>query len=243
MPLALVTAPEKRAVLARLDSPLAAKLKSARELLLDEKESASAAVSWSRSLPGLATLLPEGLARGELVELTAARSSGRFACVLALVAAATAAGENAALVDLGDALDPQAASALATDWRRLLWVRPRDIREALAAAEATLTGGFPIVALDLGLPPVPGGRGAEAMWIRLARSARAHDGLLFVAAPYRVAGPASSTVIELGRGHGRWRGAGLSPRLLDGAAGRFAVVKGKNVRAPRDETWTLAVGG
>jgi hypothetical protein len=239
VPLSLASTARKTALLARLEGPLARQLKTGRELLLDARESEPAALPWSRALPGLAALLPEGLARGELVELTAGRSSGRFACVLALLAAATAAGENAALVDLGDALDPQAAAPLAIDWARLLWVRPRDIREALAATEAALTGGLPVVALDLGLPPVPGGRGAEAMWIRLARSARAHNGLLFVAAPYRVAGPASSTVLELARGHGRWSGAGLSPRLLDGAAGRFLVVKGKNVRSPRGEALAL----
>jgi hypothetical protein len=216
---------------------------SGRDLLADRRERPPVPAAWSRAVPGIESLLPGGLARGELVELTAAsgaRSSGRFGCVLALLAAATKAGENAALIDLGDALDPQAAAPLDLDWARLLWVRPRDIREALAAAEAALTGGLPVVALDLGLPPIPGGRGAEAMWIRLARSARAHDGLLFVAAPYRVAGPASTTVLELERGRGRWSGAGVAPRLLDGASGRLSAVKGRDVHAPRGERLALA---
>src|SRR5512143_1726070 len=48
-----------------------------------------------------------GLPRGTLVEVVGRRSSGRFALALAALAAATQAGESAALVDLGDQLDPQ----------------------------------------------------------------------------------------------------------------------------------------
>src|SRR5712671_2470581 len=50
-----------------------------------------------------------GLARGSLVELAGTRSSGRFAIALAALAAATRQGEAAALVDLGDHLEPKSA--------------------------------------------------------------------------------------------------------------------------------------
>ena len=107
------------AVLQRLAGPLAARLCSGRELAAlqgvathDEPRSAP----WSTALPGLARLLPGGLPRGELVELTAGRSSGRFAWALMLLAAATSAGENAALIDLGDALDPQSAAPAGIAW-------------------------------------------------------------------------------------------------------------------------------
>lgn len=232
------------AVLQRLAGPLAARLQSGRELaalqgaaLHDEPRPAP----WSTALPGLARLLPGGLPRGELVELTAGRSSGRFACALMLLAAATSAGENAALIDLGDGLDPQSAAPAGIDWTRLLWARPRAVREALAATEAALTGGLPLVLLDLGLPPLPGGRGAEAMWVRLARSARQHDALLVVASPYRVAGPAASTVLELTRGHARWSGAGTAPRLLEGADGRLTLTKAHRLLAPQAQALRLAL--
>lgn len=232
------------AVLQSLVGPLAGRLRSGRELaalqgvaLHDQPRTAP----WSTALPGLARLLPGGLPRGELVELSAGRSSGRFACALALLAAATSAGENAALIDLGDALDPQSATLAGIAWPRLLWARPRTIRDALAATEAALTGGLPLVVLDLGLPPLPGGRGAEAMWQRLARSAHQHGALLVVASPYRVAGPAASTVLELTRGRALWSGTGAAPRLLEGADGRLTLAKAHRLLGPQAQALRLAL--
>ncbi len=229
------------AVLQSLAGPLAGRLRSGRELASAALHDEPLAAPWSTALPGLAHLLPGGLPRGELVELTAGRSSGRFAWALMLLAAATSAGENAALIDLGDALDPQSAAPAGIVWPRLLWVRPRAVREALAAAEAALTGGLPLVVLDLGLPPLPGGRGAEAMWLRLARSARQHGTLLVVASPYRVAGPAASTVLELTRGRVQWSGSGAAQRLLEGTDGRLTLTKAHRLLAPQAQTLRLAL--
>lgn len=175
----------------------------------------------------IADLLAGGLPRGRLVEMVGGRSSGRFSAVLATLAAATAAGEAAALVDLGDGLDPQATEALGMDLRRLLWVRPPDLKQALACAEILLGGGFPLVALDLGSPPVRGGRGLEAAWVRLARAAQAHRAALLVASPYRVSGTAAAIVLQAARGRVLWRGAedGGAPWLLDGLSCRLAVEK------------------
>lgn len=218
--------------------PLAGALRTARGLAAEGREERAPA-EWSAALPGLATLLPRGLPRGELVELVAGRSAGRFATVLALLAAATAAGENAALVDLGDALDPQQAASAGIDWRRLLWARPHSCQEALAAAEALLGGGLACVVLDLGLPPVPGGRGADTLWQRLARAARHEGGSLLVASPYRAAGAAAAVVLELAPGRPRWSGKGAAPRLLDGLAGRLTLAKARGA-APQSALVRLA---
>jgi hypothetical protein len=228
-------------LLQRLEGPLAGRLRSGREMAAAANHDEPPAAPWSTALPGLAHLLPGGLPRGSLVELTAGRSSGRFACALMLLAAATSAGENAALIDLGDALDPQSAAHTGIDWPRLLWARPDAVREALAATEAAVSGGLPLVVLDLGLPPLPGGRGAEAMWLRLARSARQHGTLLVVASPYRVAGPAASTVLELTRGRTLWTGTGSAPRLLAGAAGRLTLAKAHRLLAPQGEALRLSL--
>ncbi len=233
--------PRLPSVLERLAGPLAGRLRSGRELAAAAIHDESPPAPWSTALPGLARLLPGGLPRGELVELTAGRSSGRFACALMLLAAATSAGENAALIDLGDTLDPQSATRVGIDWPRLLWARPRAVREALVATEAVVAGGLPLVVLDLGLPPLPGGRGAEAMWLRLARSARQHGTLLVVASPYRVAGPAASTVLELTRGRALWTGTGGAPRLLGGADGRLTLVKAHRLLAPQAQALRLAL--
>jgi len=158
----------------------------------------------STALAPLDRLLDGGLPRGRLVELVGRRSSGRLSALLAVLAAVTATGRAAALVDLGDALDPQTAVDAGVDLERLLWVRPRRTREALAAAEILLEGGFPLVAMDLGQPPVAGGRGVEAGWLRLARQARDRRAALLVSTPYRVSGTAAATVITTTREGTAW---------------------------------------
>ncbi len=182
-----------------------------------------------QSFPTLDELLAGGLPRGKLVEMIGVRSSGRFSAVLAALAAATAAGEAAALVDLGDGLDPQAAAALGVDLGRLLWLRPATLKQALAGAEILLGSGFPMVALDLGNPPIRGGRGAEAAWLRLARAAQAHGAALLVASPYRVSGTAAAAVLRTARGRARWLGA---PWLLDGLSCQVTLEKCRGQQLP-----------
>ncbi len=170
-------------------------------------------------------LLAGGLPRGRLVELVGRRSSGRFSVVLSALAGATLAGEGAALVDLGDGLDPQAAAAAGVVLERLLWVRPSHLKPALISAETLLTGGFALVVLDLGYPPVPGGRGTEAVWRRLARAARDRRSALLVASPYRVSGTAAAVVARAGGGRPLWRGGRRTPRLLEGLASHLELEK------------------
>ncbi|MBP1641656.1 MAG: RecA domain protein [Acidobacteria bacterium] len=211
--------PLARALLSRLEAPLAGRLRTARELVAATRPSEPA--TWGAAMPELAALLPGGLPRGVLTELAGRLSSGRMGFVLALLAAATSAGENAALVDLGDGLDPQRAAAGGVALERLLWARPRDLSEALAAAEAVVGGGFPLVVVELGLPPVPGGRGRDAQWLRLARAARAAGTVLLVSSPSRRCGVAAGVALALERARPRWSGAPAGPRLLDGVEARL----------------------
>jgi hypothetical protein len=186
-----------------------------------------------KTFPALDELLGGGLPRGKLVEMIGARSSGRLSIVLAAIAAATAAGEAAALVDLGDGLDPEAAVALGADLRRLLWLRPGTLKQALAGAEILLGGGFPMVVLDLGNPPLRGGRGREAGWLRLARAAQAQGAALLVASPYRVSGTAAAAVLQAVRGRARWQGAAGGPSwLLDGLSCQVTLEKCRGRRLP-----------
>jgi len=198
-----------------LPPALAARLMTGRELAAGQSPIHREA-PLPTSLPALDRLLGGGLERGVLTELVGGRSSGRFAAVLAALAAATAAGEAAALVDLGGSLDPQAAAALGCDLERLLWVRPGRMREALLATELLLASGFPLVVLDLGTPPLPGGSGPEPFWVRLARAAAEHRAALLVASPYRASGTAAGTVLHARRRRAAWDGRGQAPRLLCG---------------------------
>jgi len=218
------------------------RLRSARELDREIRDAAGEG-AFATAVPALDRLLDGGLPRGQLVELVGGRTSGRFSTLLAVLAAATGVGETAALVDLGDGLDPEAALALGTDLERLLWLRPVTLKDALAAAEMLLASGFPLVALDLGQPPVRGGRGVEAAWLRLARAARAHDAALLVASPYRVSGTAAGVVLKAERARAAWQGQGASPRLLAGCSSRLVLEKRRGQLPGRAEELILTAPG
>ena len=205
-------------------------------------------------LAGVDRLLGGGIGRGQTVELVGPRSSGRFSLVMALLAGATQSGESAALIDLGDHFDPQAAARAGVDLERLLWARPERLKQALGSAEVLIGGGFPLVVLDLGLPPVPGGRGKESAWLRLRRAAEDHRAALLIATPYRAGGTAPQKVLDLdarasaarnaaggavdgprttrfARSGALWaQAAPGSPRLLDGLATRLELAKSRGER-------------
>lgn len=173
-----------------------------------------------------------GLARGSLVELAGTRSSGRFAIALAALAAATGTGEAAALVDLGDHLEPRSADAAGLDLKRLLWVRPRTLREAVMAAEMVVSAGFAVVVLDLGSRPLPLRRSVPSaegslptsVWVRLARAAQAHHCALLLLSPTPLRPPAASAIVTASGGRGLWMGEGDDPKLLTGIAARLSVL-------------------
>ncbi len=180
-------------------------------------------------------LLGGGIRRGQTVELVGRSSSGRFSLVLEFLAGATQRGESAALVDLGDHFDPQTAARAGVELERLLWARPKRLKQALGSAEVLMGGGFPLVVLDLGLPPVPGGRGKEAGWLRLRRAAANHRTALLIATPYRASGSAPQKVLDLGSQAAPFRAlwaqaTAKGPRLLDGLAARLELARAHGER-------------
>jgi len=196
----------------------------ARELRgrLREEPMATSVAAFDRLLGG-------GLPRGCLVELVGRGSCGRFAALLATLTAITNTGQAAALVDQGDQLDPQTAVEVGLDLERLLWLRPRCLPETLAAAELLVSTGFPLVAVDLGLPPVRG-RATLAAWLRLARGSIAHRAVVLVGSPYHLSGCAAAAVVTVGSGRSSWAGTLGNPRLLQGLAARLEVVRWRGRR-------------
>ncbi len=196
-----------------------ARLQRASELARPEASS-----SLPTAVAALNRLLPGGLPKGRLIELWGRRSSGRFSLGLAALAATTSSGQAAALVDLGDHLDPETAARAGVDLRCLLWARPRRAKEALAAAEMLLAAGFPLVVADLGLSTrtrwVP-----DAAWVRLARSAAAQGATLLLSTPRRASGIAADAVVSSSAAHAVWQGSGSSPRLLAGLSSRLTLEK------------------
>lgn len=168
------------------------------------------------------TLLGGGLPRGALVELTG-RSGGRFALVLAALAAATSRGEAAALLDLGDHLDPSSAEEAGCDLARLLWVRPRRFKDALLAAETVAAAGFRLVVLDAGLA-LPSSRLRDAApWLRLARASAPRRVAFLLSTPVPLAGLAAEALLQISA-RGLFRAAG-SACFLAGAAARVSLLK------------------
>lgn len=230
---------------------LAGRVSTGRELA--EREAERRRDAFPTGLPHLDRLLDGGLPRGELVELVGRSGSGRFAAALTVLATATRAGEAAVLVDLGDHLTPATAARLGIDLERLLWLRPETTGDALAAAETALNGGFPLVVLDLGTPPVAGGRGNEASWVRLTRAAETHGAALLVASPYRVSGTAAHSVVTAQRGRAVYAGATPgaktsagrrgAPPLLAGLGTRWVLEKTRGRRAGGEEAVQLALPG
>lgn len=185
------------------------------------------------SLTGLDHLLGGGLPRGEMVELVGRGSCGRFAALLATLRAVTGAGEAAAFVDQGAQLDPQAAAEIGIDLERLLWLRPQQLGDSLAAAELLVHTGFPLVVLDLGLPPVRG-RAPLAAWLRLARNAATHRAVVLVGSPYHLSGCAAGVVVAADRGRGDWSSGGTS-RLLNGLRAWLHLAR-RSGHPDRDQT-------
>jgi hypothetical protein len=177
-------------------------------------------------------LLGGGLPRGALVELSG-RAGGRFALVLAALAATTSRGETAALLDLGDHLDPATAEEAGCDLARLLWVRPLRFREALLAAETVAAAGFRLVVLDAGLA-LPSSRLRDAgPWLRLARAAAPRGVAFLLSTPVPLAGLAAEALVGVSA-RALFQQAG-SVRFLAGAAASLSLLKvrgGRPAEAP-----------
>jgi hypothetical protein len=185
------------------------------------------------TLEGVDALLRGGLPRGSLVELVSRRASGRFSIVLSALAAASSLGEAVALIDLGDHFDPQLAEANGVDLRRLLWVRPRNAKQAVTSAEMLAGTGFQLVVVEMGLHPLRGRRAPEASWVRLARTAEAHGTSMLVSSPYPLTGTASEAVLKGCDTRAYWLGGGKSPRLLGGLTMDLGLEKHRYQKAGR----------
>jgi hypothetical protein len=240
--LAFLEQPLEREDLARLRASLAgtaaAKMTNGAELIraLDKTRRDE---SIATTLAPFDALLGGGLPRGKMVELTGRRGAGRFSIVLSALAAATSMGEAAVLVDLGDHLDPQLAEENGVDLRRLLWVRPKTLKQAVMSTEMLAATGFQLVVLDAGLHPLRGRRAPDAAWVRLSRSAEAHGAAMLISTPYPLTGTASEAVIGAKRARVQWLGGGKSPRVLAGITVELTLEKHRHLKPDAHATLTL----
>lgn len=173
---------------------------------------------------GLDRVCSGGFPRGTIVEvLTPASGCGQI--LYSFLSAGTARGESMALVDPADGFDVTSAHAASVALERLLWVRARNRKEALRAAEMILdAGGFGAVVLDL-LTRSKGGCVPSAAWMRLRRLASASRAVLLVLSATPQAGTFASLSVRVRRGRARFQGTG--ERWLGGVDLSFEIRKKK----------------
>lgn len=153
------------------------------------------------SVPAIAGIAA-GLPRGGLAEICGPASSGRTAFLLSALAEATRQGEYCALADGWDTLDPHSAASAGIDLSRLLWIRCRQVEQALRAAELLLEGGgFGVVAIDFGDVPASLLRRVPlSIWFRLRWVVRNTRTALLLVEREPSAGSSASLVVRLAVG-------------------------------------------
>ena len=217
---------------ARLESALRErKLDRTLTTALPPLERSDPAASAPAALTVLDTCLRGGLPRGQLSELAGAPSSGRTTLMLRLVAAATARGEIAALVDACDRLDVASAAAAGIDLERLLWIRgdagplDRVLDRAVKALNLVLqAGGFGVAVLDVADVPVPAlTRLPMTTWLRVQRTIEGSDTACVLVTPEPLARSAGGLTLSLGA-TAQWAGATDRSRQLAGLEAGVRVI-------------------
>jgi recombination protein RecA len=160
---------------------------------LDQRvyETASTGISALDNLTG-------GLARGAITEIFGPPSSGKTSILLSILAAATARDEVCSLID-NDAFTPECGADAGIDLKRLLWVRCRNLDQALKSTDLLLQGGgFGIVAIDLS--DIPGTTLASiplATWFRFQRTIEKTPTILTIISSEGVARTTASLALRV----------------------------------------------
>jgi len=191
--------------------------------------------------------LTGGLPRGSLTEIYGPPCSGRTSVLISALASRTAESEVCALVDARDAFDPHSAEAAGVKLQQLLWVRCRNIDQALRVTDLLIQGGgFGLIALDLSDTATKTVRGVPLnVWFRFRRAVENTPTIFILVGQESNAKTCASLVLRLRAEKARWsqtaeegdvEGATLphSPGiLLDGWKGRAEMVRAR----AKDPEW------
>ena len=154
-----------------------------------------------------------GLPRGAMTEIYGPPCSGRTSLLISALASRTADGEVCALVDARDSFDPSTASAAGVELKQLLWVRCRNIEQALRATDLLIQGGgFGLVAVDLGdVAPQTVRYVPLHAWFRFRRAVEDTPTILMLVAQESNAKTCASLVLRLDAKPARWSEAVGTP--------------------------------
>jgi len=150
--------------------------------------------------------LTGGLPRGSLTEICGPSCSGRTSLLISALASRTADAEACAFIDGDDAFDPHSAAAAGVELGKLLWVRCRNIEQALRATDLLLQGGgFGMVALDLGNIPAETVRYVPLnVWFRFRRAVEDTATIFVVVEQEPHAKTCASLVLRMEAEVGNW---------------------------------------
>lgn len=150
--------------------------------------------------------LTGGFPRGSLTEIYGPPCSGRTSLLVSALAARTSASEVCALVDARDAFDPVSAEAAGVKLKNLLWVRCRNVDQALRATDLLIQGGgFGMIALDFGDTPAKVVRYVPLqVWFRFRRAVESTPTILVVLEQESNAKTCASLVLHMGMRETRW---------------------------------------
>lgn len=191
--------------------------------------------------------LAGGLPRGGFTEICGPPCSGRTSFLLSALASRTAHAEVCVLVDGSDNFDPHSAQAAGVELKQLLWVRCRNIDQALRATDLLLQGrGFGLIALDLSdIPPETVRHVPLNAWFRFRRSVEDTQTIFVVLDQEPNAKTCASLVLRLGSEAVRWSTT-MEAHTADSFAHESAwLLDGVDVRTEvlRSRVQKAAVGG
>jgi len=148
-----------------------------------------------------------GLPRGAITEIIGLPSSGRTSLLHSALAAATARQEVCALVDASGSFDATSAAAAGIDFVQLLWIQcASNVDHAIKATDLLLqSGGFGLVALDLGDVPYQQSRRIQlSWWFRFRRAIENTPSALLVISRDPNPRSCASLVLEMNRESVQW---------------------------------------
>jgi hypothetical protein len=163
-----------------------AKVIELRKLLTEKFPEAHAGISQQHATfpTGVASLDRIGIPKGALTEIVSNQlSQGSGLLINGLLNAAQENGYHMALIDGQDSFDPQSAGFDAC--QRMLWIRCRNVNEALKAADLVLRdGNLPVSILDLRLNPDHELRKvSKQIWYRLQTLVQKTQGVGMILTP------------------------------------------------------------
>jgi len=151
--------------------------------------------------------LTGGIPKGFITEILGPQSSGRTSLLYSTLAASTISQEVCALVDTSDAFDATSAAQAGADFDQLLWIRCGSILDhAIKATDLLLqSGGFGLVALDLGdVPSTQSRRVQLSWWFRFKKAIENTPTALVVISSDSNARSCASLALGLNRKKEKW---------------------------------------